>query len=1409
MAENSNSNNARLVMINPNSVYGDNNGKPLTPPYEDMCISVNLEVEVIHRTKTDNIGFKGGKGESSTFFMNWTSAYETDENANFTNKLAGTNNISFLEGDDARLYSEFVNGKSYLTTYYTDISLNDIKERNIVEGLGITNVDISYDNMYMPTITIKFVDVRGSSIFGREEAVHNKNQLTSETIFGCFFTLPYPKFKLHVKGFYGNAVTYQLACTGFKANLNSQNGNFEITTTFIGYQFSLLTDIPFGYLLAAPYCDYVGKKYWEEHVDTPSWELAEGKKMMKLYDIYTSLKKNLINNVSVNVQANTVDNSSKSIAIQQLWSMWENIKAKIRKRGKYLGYETDNIPYRNDKNVSYYLFLNDVNITCSTHEIESLISEFTTSVNQFNTSYPDYRVNFDINDYYRHYDANKWLSNIVAEVNGQFVISQAQYEENALKECVQQKLTNGDDFFNQLLAGCTLTDGGFEYSVNEIKDRINNEYAEQSQRNVNYVPQEIENSISFKPSIGNFFKIIIAHLETFCAMIYECSSIICQQIQTSNGRSPETLGVNIKDTDVATTTKFIPPFPAIYSTNNNNNNNSSSFAAMGWVGDFSSNFEEEKLIVALLHATQHVSDEIPSLAQQHIDISKIYPSMPLDLYTEDTSSVQGTMSLDMIAAHLGFRMTQIFGILNNGNLSADMARLHGKMDALNFYQSISKKDAIRDMLFKDIGNGQYEKLNNVIKEILICSNNQDAMRHATCNKHSNNERYGFEYCSYGEGSDSNENNSFNYQTKSAAIHPVYIPTEGNYTYTYLWGGTPNNEHAIVPVVTKRPQNIFGQEVLTTSETSNLHNIKLHAPKLNGYTLNKPYPLKTTSNLLHNINSKSFLHKEKKSTQINYINNSMFNIITNKEDIKVIIERFNKLNDGIIEVEGYTGQEPDFKKLMNRYYDMNINQYFDENLTQYLAKKKPHNGNDTLAIYTKDKEKLFTDTHQFELTVHYKNKEDLNSKLEFIDAAQAFESNDLSEYFVPYTLCKCRNSKGEKVFDVSLDITNAFINDYQDFIKNTDKNSTEDKLQEELLALRCWMLLHAVPLKWEKVSNLLRPKSRHGYVKRVPLAMVLLLGGAIYFIRKYCRFAEKNTDNNSQNPYVFKTPSTYRKMIFNQIGKKFTGTFVNAIWNGMSNKDGVKFPDIDALHTNIGWNPFFVKDENGKFVFTLEYMCSNETPPIIKDGLTYFDLFNPVEDDYKSLPDYYISNKLMEVFINWFKTDGKEIIDEMLKSTGIGNWGYFSILKNIMKGIGNYLTNGKFYVSDLFNMDDDQTTVLNTINEERGGMYCCTRIVKEWGKHLSMSYGSIIVGTDTVTPRNKAWDDLCNKEWMSPNDKHWTAVDEKDKSFVAYFQSDAPFMNKLVELYTRDCIICLNDGENNKINLVYDDFVEKE
>ena len=275
-------NDSRICYVDPNDVRGNINGVPVTPDYTEFCIWCNLIVEQSSRLKNQYNGDNGTTLYGIAFDM--TSA---DQGSNF---------VSFMRGKDAELYN-------FLTTDYTNIDYQEVKKRNIIEGLQIESVQISFVNYQTPQITIKFVDVRGGSFFAREEATHNEyghlsnlqseNDKIIDNFYSCFVTFPYPKFRLQVKGFYGKPVTFQLTCTSFVGNFNAQTGNFEIVVQFIGYEYGVLGDIPFDLLVAAPMTKS-GREYWDNHVANMAnngWALDKNKTEAPflLYDFYQKI----------------------------------------------------------------------------------------------------------------------------------------------------------------------------------------------------------------------------------------------------------------------------------------------------------------------------------------------------------------------------------------------------------------------------------------------------------------------------------------------------------------------------------------------------------------------------------------------------------------------------------------------------------------------------------------------------------------------------------------------------------------------------------------------------------------------------------------------------------------------------------------------------------------------------------------------------------------------------------------------------------------------------------------------------------------------------------------------------------------------------------------------------------------
>ena len=309
--------NNRICYVDPNDVRGhiknfdstDERLVPLTPDYPEYCIWCNLIVERSSRLK-NQVERENNEGTSIISF-------------DMTNANNGTNFVSFMQGKDADNYN-------FLTTDYTNIDFDTIRKRNIIEGLQIEKINVSFVNYQTPQVTINFVDIRGGGFFGREEATHNEYGDLSglsvderarkmDNLFSCFVSFPYPRFRLQIKGFYGKPVTFQLTCTSFNGRFNSSTGNFEIVVQFIGYEYGILGDIPFDLLIAAPITK-TGGQYWDAHVEdmmNNKWSLDKDgtEAPYKLYDFFKNIAKELDSSSEEELDENIVDDSTELFAL--------------------------------------------------------------------------------------------------------------------------------------------------------------------------------------------------------------------------------------------------------------------------------------------------------------------------------------------------------------------------------------------------------------------------------------------------------------------------------------------------------------------------------------------------------------------------------------------------------------------------------------------------------------------------------------------------------------------------------------------------------------------------------------------------------------------------------------------------------------------------------------------------------------------------------------------------------------------------------------------------------------------------------------------------------------------------------------------------------------------------------------
>ena len=136
--------------------------------------------------------------------------------------------------------------ETYATTNYTNIGgLSDTKSRGVLEGFGIKSIDIKYNASLVPVVDMTFTDVRGASLFDTIGAENRRSP------YSIFFKMPYPIFKLSVKGYFGKTVNYCLHMINWTSNFDGSTGNFDISANFIGFQQAFLNDMVLGNIIGA------------------------------------------------------------------------------------------------------------------------------------------------------------------------------------------------------------------------------------------------------------------------------------------------------------------------------------------------------------------------------------------------------------------------------------------------------------------------------------------------------------------------------------------------------------------------------------------------------------------------------------------------------------------------------------------------------------------------------------------------------------------------------------------------------------------------------------------------------------------------------------------------------------------------------------------------------------------------------------------------------------------------------------------------------------------------------------------------------------------------------------------------------------------------------------------------------
>lgn len=728
----------QVVYVEPNmesdyTSYNTSNGAVAkSVDLENLSISVDLEVEVKGRTY-----MSAQNGNQKNMTLSWQSSAEGES-------------LSFFRGTKIPVgkNGETINS---LTTNYTDCHLVDIQKDGTSEMFGIKSIDINYNNFMIPEVNIQFTDVRGVSLFAGEEIRHNQtkhgitglaNPDIEGSFFKCFFTFPYPKFILKVKGFYGEMVSYELTCSDFRSAFDSNTGNFNVNVKFVGYAFSFLGDIMVNALVAAPYSEYLGKEYWQRNVADGRFKLLDkngqlNADMMTLGQIcaeYKDIVEQAVKAASEEIAskeggesgngtpsatpASTSTSSAQGVQLTEIKVKYDELIGALKtKSGNYSTKNSNGDTCVNPAGSNSYAFI----IDSDDDELNALIPEFTAfaqkvtecaALNNWKKGvelkkYNDCDKIFDSNqsvkeDYVPEFSLRTAIYKRSRESHPQAYGAETTYYEMWTKRINSYIYIYQDfglkDELNKLLESQTEAEQVTVKEQEKIEQRV--------------ITEQFEKKFGFFPTVENVTRVIMAHVETLIYMISKCAETITGQ---GMQRSAENLNVNynncpdIQSDSVigVTSDTIVCPFPKVVTTIESDGASKQEDA---WIAEvFKGNYPEEaKLIESLLNAVSEVNSEIeqglgPSNSGEDDATNAIkYPLTYFDLFSDKTENIFGDVALSDVNSIFANVCVRAFSVMVTQKDSlAIEASLYGKMDAQNFldiYNASGKLNKLAQMI---------------------------------------------------------------------------------------------------------------------------------------------------------------------------------------------------------------------------------------------------------------------------------------------------------------------------------------------------------------------------------------------------------------------------------------------------------------------------------------------------------------------------------------------------------------------------------------------------------------------------------------------------------------------------------------------------------------------------------------
>lgn len=730
-------------------------GYERAPRLEDYCIAVNIEVELSNRA----VQTTSASDAKKVLLLQWRSDRTGDGQ-----EISST--VNFMGGTKVATHDKGNHYMNYLTTNYADMYVEDLVDYGTTELIGIKSIDIQYEKSCVPIVTIQFTDVRGLSLFqptelSRTTTYNSVVGLNADNVarsfFESFFKLPMPKFTIYIKGFYGKPVSYQVLCDKFETKFNSQTGDFDVMTRFIGYSYSFLTDISMDALLAAPFSDYVGKQYWEdqrkERFQLWNREKTERKPMPTLFEACMEINE-LTESGDTDGQETTLteeevshtDEIATLSELRMMYQSWYELLFNICKAyyGKKYCFLMKEEGEDGDYTGLLLLVNNKVASTNMSEEYEQfpdnfkkMHSDLYAAIEKYNSSSNAYTQLENVSQDMRDYTRMHLFNDVFVNANNEYQFNGFSRENtlNAtdVRDCIfnshiptnDLNVRNRNNERQRKYALQTIYNDGINQftdcffigpNYSDIKQRIN---ALQNDANRSVTEKEKEKKIkelndhmyskmSWYPSVENFTRIMMAHLETLMYMMF-------QVVTATRERTASQLGVTIGSEGICSDVKanvnanIVPPFPRVTSAVIESDTRTVKREDM-WVGDFNNGegFVEREMVDGLFNAvdemqriykeSQTTVSEI-TRAQEPMETGPIikHPLAPFDfLLTSspygDANVISNDLEFDEFAGRVAIRMFNLLSInalrWQLGNKWTAIVKSIAESEAENFYEIV-------------------------------------------------------------------------------------------------------------------------------------------------------------------------------------------------------------------------------------------------------------------------------------------------------------------------------------------------------------------------------------------------------------------------------------------------------------------------------------------------------------------------------------------------------------------------------------------------------------------------------------------------------------------------------------------------------------------------------------------------